>query len=131
MDTLRDKRQLESLWQAERAPREGVGMSLNFMDAFRDRSVFLTGHTGFKGSWLTLWLNRLGARVTGYSLTPPSEPSNFMSSKISGSLARSYNADAGDFAALRAALDARRAARAARTEWGGRLLPRAMWRSQE
>ena len=39
--------------------------------------MFLTGHTGFKGSWLALWLQSLGARVTGYSLDPPTSPSLF------------------------------------------------------
>jgi CDP-glucose 4,6-dehydratase len=84
-------------------------MRLNFMDAFRDRSVFLTGHTGFKGSWLALWLERLGADVTGYSLAPPSVPSNFVSSQIGSVLARSHDGDVLDFAALRAALEMSRA----------------------
>jgi CDP-glucose 4,6-dehydratase len=39
------------------------------------KKVFLTGHTGFKGSWLCLWLNSLGAEVTGYALEPPTNPS--------------------------------------------------------
>lgn len=42
---------------------------------WRGKRVFLTGHTGFKGSWLALWLQRLGAQVTGYSLAPSTEPS--------------------------------------------------------
>lgn len=41
------------------------------------KNVFLTGHTGFKGSWLSIWLNQLGANVTGYSLQPPTSPSLF------------------------------------------------------
>jgi CDP-glucose 4,6-dehydratase len=41
---------------------------------WRDRKVLITGHTGFKGSWLCLWLHRLGARVHGYSLPPPTDP---------------------------------------------------------
>ncbi|VAW75257.1 CDP-glucose 4,6-dehydratase [hydrothermal vent metagenome] len=41
------------------------------------KRVLLTGHTGFKGSWLSLWLQQLGAEVTGYSLSPPSTPSLF------------------------------------------------------
>ncbi len=41
------------------------------------KSVFITGHTGFKGSWLCMWLNSLGAEVTGYALEPPTEPSLF------------------------------------------------------
>ena len=41
------------------------------------RRVLLTGHTGFKGSWLALWLLKLGARVTGVSLDPDTSPSLF------------------------------------------------------
>jgi len=49
-----------------------------FANEFKDRTVLVTGHTGFKGSWLTLWLTELGARVIGYSLPePPTQPSNF------------------------------------------------------
>jgi CDP-glucose 4,6-dehydratase len=48
-----------------------------FDDAYRGRSVLVTGHTGFKGSWLTTWLHLLGARVTGYALDPPTKPSLF------------------------------------------------------
>ena len=42
---------------------------------WRDRSVFITGHTGFKGSWLSIWLQEAGARVHGYALQPPTQPS--------------------------------------------------------
>ena len=45
--------------------------------AYRGKTVLVTGHTGFKGAWLSLWLIRLGARVVGYSLEPPSRPSLF------------------------------------------------------
>lgn len=44
---------------------------------WKGKKVFVTGHTGFKGSWLCLWLHSLGANVTGYSLAPPTEPSLF------------------------------------------------------
>jgi len=47
------------------------------IDAYRARKVLVTGHTGFKGSWLTEWLTTLGADVTGYALTPPTEPNLF------------------------------------------------------
>lgn len=43
-------------------------------DFWRGKRVFMTGHTGFKGGWLTLWLTELGARVHGYALNPPTEP---------------------------------------------------------
>jgi CDP-glucose 4,6-dehydratase len=48
-----------------------------FNDAFRGRKILLTGHTGFKGSWLSLWLTQLGAEVTGISLPPDSSPSHW------------------------------------------------------
>ena len=53
---------------------ESLAMNNHF---WRGRRVFLTGHTGFKGAWLSLWLQQLGANVTGYSLKPASEPSLF------------------------------------------------------
>ena len=55
---------------------EGVRIEMNF-ESFRGKKVFLTGHTGFKGSWLALWLQTLGAKVTGYALAAPSKPSHF------------------------------------------------------
>jgi CDP-glucose 4,6-dehydratase len=48
-----------------------------FSGIYRGRRVLVTGHTGFKGSWLALWLKHLGADVAGYSLDVPSSPSNF------------------------------------------------------
>lgn len=48
-----------------------------FDDAYRGRRVLVTGHTGFKGSWLSLWLTQLGAEVAGFSVGLPSSPSNF------------------------------------------------------
>ena len=44
---------------------------------FKGKKVLITGHTGFKGSWLTLWLLKLGAKVLGYSLEPPTQPNLF------------------------------------------------------
>ncbi len=54
-----------------------VNMVLPDPDFWRGKRVVLTGHTGFKGSWLALWLQRLGAQVTGIALPPASEPSLF------------------------------------------------------
>lgn len=53
-----------------------------FNDFFRGRKVLITGHSGFKGSWLTLWLHRLGADITGISLDPISEPNLFTRANI-------------------------------------------------
>lgn len=46
-------------------------------DIFKGKRILITGHTGFKGSWLAIWLKELGATVLGYSLEPPSTPNNF------------------------------------------------------
>ncbi len=51
-------------------------------DFWRGRKVFLTGHTGFKGSWLSLWLQNLGAELTGYALKPPTHPSLFEEARL-------------------------------------------------
>ncbi len=64
-----------------------------------NRRVFLTGHTGFKGSWLSLWLHHLGAQVTGYALDPPTEPSLYRLAGIDG-LVTSHIADIRDQAHL-------------------------------
>lgn len=53
---------------------------------WRDKNVFLTGHTGFKGSWLSLWLQVLGANVTGYALEPPTSPSMFTEAEIGSAM---------------------------------------------
>ncbi len=81
-------------------------MSTPFENAFAGRSVFVTGHTGFKGSWLCLWLERLGARVTGYALEPPTSPNNFEVSEVRDVLAADHRADIRDERRLRAALRA-------------------------
>ena len=52
-------------------------MNQSFNNQFSNRTVLVTGHTGFKGTWLTHWLKRLGANVVGYSLDPPTNPSMF------------------------------------------------------
>lgn len=65
---------------------DGVAGGRLPLGALRGRSIVVTGHTGFKGSWLALWLHRLGARVTGVALDPPSEPSHFEVTQVAGLL---------------------------------------------
>ncbi len=54
-----------------------VNFSNLFDGIYTDKKVLVTGHTGFKGSWLSLWLKMLGAKVYGYALSPPSNPNHF------------------------------------------------------
>ena len=56
--------------------------SMIFNGVYKDKTVLITGHTGFKGSWLSLWLKRLGANVIGYSLPPATNPNNFDSAGL-------------------------------------------------
>jgi CDP-glucose 4,6-dehydratase len=65
--------------------------------------VFLTGHTGFKGSWLALWLHSLGAEVTGYGLEPPTTPSLYAQACVADTLS-SIIADVRDASRLAAAV---------------------------
>jgi CDP-glucose 4,6-dehydratase len=63
---------------------------------WKDRRVFLTGHTGFKGSWLSLWLQSLSADVVGYALSPPTTPSLFEIAKVGAGM-KSIHGDIRDF----------------------------------
>ena len=66
---------------------------------WKGRRVLLTGHTGFKGSWLSLWLQRLGAEVTGLALAPPTDPSLFVTARVAEGMA-SIEGDIRDAAAV-------------------------------
>jgi CDP-glucose 4,6-dehydratase len=71
---------------------------------WRGRKVFVTGHTGFKGGWLCLWLRSLGAEVHGYALTPPTDPNIFTVARVGEDLASSNIADIRDYRKLSAAI---------------------------
>jgi CDP-glucose 4,6-dehydratase len=73
-------------------------------DFWQGKKVFLTGHTGFKGGWLSLWLKSLGAEVYGYALTPPTTPNIYEMAKVETSLVASNIADIRDASSLEMAM---------------------------
>lgn len=77
---------------------------MNNKSFWKGKKVFLTGHTGFKGSWLCMWLSSLGAEVTGYSLEPSTSPSLFELCNVKESLQRNIIADIRDSAKLNSAM---------------------------
>jgi len=81
--------------------REGTLEDL--VKTWQGRRVFLTGHTGFKGSWLALWLNRLGAKVRGYALDPSTEPNMFKLASVDRIL-DDVRGDVRDYARLEASM---------------------------
>ena len=72
---------------------------------WRDRRVLITGHTGFKGAWLALWLHELGAEVMGLSGPPPSDPSLYEQARIGELCIKEVIADVRDAGMLRTAID--------------------------
>lgn len=75
-----------------------------FLNAYKGKKVLITGNTGFKGSWLTVWLLDLGAEVAGYSVNVPSEPSHYKALGLESKI-RQYWADVRDRSALERAMD--------------------------
>lgn len=82
---------------------EILGMKSVFVNPsfWQGKHVFLTGHTGFKGGWLALWLTSMGAKVTGYALQPNTEPSLFEILRIQDLIHESYIGDIRNFDALK------------------------------
>ncbi len=69
------------------------------------KKVFLTGHSGFKGSWLSLWLQSMGAQVRGFSLEAPTQPSLFVEARVADDM-ESVTGDIRDFAQLQQSIEA-------------------------
>jgi len=84
-----------SMSHSEVAKSESVDPSF-----WNGKHVFLTGHTGFKGGWLALWLVSMGAKVTGYALTPNTRPNFFQVAKVESNLEKSHIADIRDLEKL-------------------------------
>jgi len=76
-------------------------VDINF---WKGRKVFITGHTGFKGSWMSLWMQRLSAQVVGYALPPPTQPSLFEAAGVGAGMV-SIEGDVRDAAHLRASIE--------------------------
>ncbi len=92
---------------------EGLGISVSVLSNpevahrasvdpsfWKGKRVFLTGHTGFKGGWLSLWLSSMGAKVTGYALAPNTNPNFFKVANIADDLEQSHIADIRDLERL-------------------------------
>ncbi|HEG2656370.1 TPA: CDP-glucose 4,6-dehydratase [Campylobacter coli] len=73
-------------------------------EIYRNKKVFITGHSGFKGSWLSLWLHYIGARIYGYSLKPNTIPNHFGILSMQKIFEKSYFEDINDYAKLENAL---------------------------
>ena len=80
---------------------EVMGVTPKF---WKGRSVFLTGHTGFKGGWMALWLSQMGANVSGYALDPPNTPNFFAENELEARLYKSTIGDLRDLFHLTEAL---------------------------
>lgn len=80
---------------------EGLVMDEVF---WNEKAVLVTGHTGFKGSWLSIWLQQLGAKVSGFALEPPTSPSMFHAAQVSERLHRDIRGDVRDLDAVQSAV---------------------------
>jgi CDP-glucose 4,6-dehydratase len=83
-----------------------MGAAVPNADFWRGRRVLLTGHTGFVGGWLAAWLARMGARVTGLALAPPTTPSFFVLTRLASMLESSVTGDVNDAALVSRVVDA-------------------------
>lgn len=104
MDTLRDNTELNDMWDNGKAPgKYGRNMSIDiFNNFYKGKRVLVTGHTGFKGSWLSIWLHELGAEVIGVGLEPFTERDNYVLSDIGKNIKADIRADIRDGGRMKA-----------------------------
>lgn len=76
-----------------------------FNNVYKDKTVLVTGHTGFKGSWLSIWLTQMGAKVVGYSLDPESEKCNFNACNLSKRIFADVRGDIRDLEKIKATIE--------------------------
>jgi CDP-glucose 4,6-dehydratase len=87
---------------------EGMEVSLSesrLHNFYYDKRVLVTGHTGFKGSWLTLWLLNLGAKVVGFSAYLPSDPCNFEVLGLEEMVLHHYRGDIRNYQGMKEVFD--------------------------
>ena len=119
MDNIREKSMLEKLLAEDKAPwkrwersvpeipdyaNNKLSYEWEIYDFYKGKRIFLTGHTGFKGSWMCRMLANAGAIVTGYSLKAPTEPSLFRIANIEDDI-HSVIGDIRDYTSLKKAFD--------------------------
>jgi CDP-glucose 4,6-dehydratase len=78
---------------------------MDFRSSYSNRSIFLTGHTGFKGSWLSEWLLSLGAKITGYSVDIPTNPSLFEELGLAKRFVADMRGDVRDLSSVKKAME--------------------------
>ena len=74
---------------------ENMGIEY-LLDKYRNKKIFITGHTGFKGTWLAIWLEYLGAKVIGYALDPYTNKDNYVLSNVQNLIYKDYRGDIRD-----------------------------------
>ena len=79
---------------------------MTFKNIYADKKVFVTGHTGFKGSWLCEWLLKLNAKITGFSLDIPTKPSHFELTGLGARIERDIRGDIREFKKVNEAITA-------------------------